>query len=550
MKILGLNSEKTVLILILLLAFVVRFFSLTKFPVGFNADEASFGYDAHSIIRTGRDQWGSVPVVLKSFGDYKSPVYAYIIAPFVFVGGLNSFAVRLPNVIVGTLAVFILYLLFRELFPDKKKEAIVSAFLLALSPWSVMMSRGAFEANLVTLFIPLGIYLFLKSQKNTKYALYSFFIFGLSLFTYHSAKITTPLTILFLVVIYFKDVSKNLKHYILPVFVFSLFVLAMLYTLKIGGGARISERSITRGALEEGAKAKIELIQNGVNPNIARFFHNKYQVVFSRFTSNYLQYFSYKFYLSKGAGESYYGMRPGIGVLSLVEFILFVSSLVYFYKFGIKGGVLFVFLWLLISPLPAALSTGVGYSGHRAETMIPVLQIVQGLGLAGIASLLKKTKVNYVSGLYLAVFLSSLVFFSIFWKSYTTNIPSSSFKEMLYGNLEVFDWLNNNKGDKQVFVSRSLSEPQIFIGFLGMEPTIYQNYSKSWDLKSANVMWVDQLPEYGIENYKIKSIDWKNDTKNKNIMIVAKADEFPKDVLPDKIFSYPDGTANVFVKKY
>ena len=78
--------------LVLLVAFLLRFISLTKFPAGFNADEASFGYDAYSILHTGRDQWGTfMPIVLKSFGDYKSPVYSYLAIPSVAIFGLSVF---------------------------------------------------------------------------------------------------------------------------------------------------------------------------------------------------------------------------------------------------------------------------------------------------------------------------------------------------------------------------------------------------------------------------------------------------------------------------
>ena len=189
--------KRFILPLILVVAFVLRVTWLDKYPAGFTPDEASFGYDAYSILKTGNDQWGhTLPIVLESFGDFKSPLYAYLTIPSVAIFGLSKFAVRLPNALLGTLAVLVVYLLTKELFKDKKL-AVVAALMLAISPWHIMLSRGAFEANLTTFFLPLGILLFLKER----YTL-SAIILGLNLFTYHSAKLVTPLIVGFMVFLY------------------------------------------------------------------------------------------------------------------------------------------------------------------------------------------------------------------------------------------------------------------------------------------------------------------------------------------------------------
>ena len=189
--------KKALIYVILLLAFLLRFVSVTKFPVGFNADEASFGYDAYSILHTARDQWGNLfPIIFKSFGDYKSPVYGYLTIPSVAIFGLNVFATRLPNIIVGTLAVLAIYLLVNEIVKHAKWLdrymaewlGLVAAFLLAVNPWSVMLSRGAVEANLISFFLPMGIYFFLKGFKENKSFVWSSVFFGINMFTYHSAK--------------------------------------------------------------------------------------------------------------------------------------------------------------------------------------------------------------------------------------------------------------------------------------------------------------------------------------------------------------------------
>jgi hypothetical protein len=108
--------KKKSLMAILALGLILRLVSLSELPYGFTPDEASFGYDAYSIIQTGRDQWGErLPLVFKSFGDYKAPFYTYLSIPSVYFFGLNKFVVGLPNVLFGTLAIYSTYLITKEL---------------------------------------------------------------------------------------------------------------------------------------------------------------------------------------------------------------------------------------------------------------------------------------------------------------------------------------------------------------------------------------------------------------------------------------------------
>lgn len=545
--------EYLLLSILVLIAFVIRFYQLTAYPVGFNADEASFGYDSYSILLTGKDQWGNfLPSVLKSFGDYKSPLYSYIALPFVYLFDLNIFSVRLPNVIVGALAVVSVYLLTNEIFKKVEKTKIsiglVAGVFLALNPWSIMMSRGAFEANLLTLLVPLGVYFFLKGFDKHAYLSLSSIAFGLSFFAYHSSKAIVPILLVVLFVTFAANVKKiSPKLWILPSLIFLLFVGLQINATKQGGGARIIERSITQGALEDGAKEKIKLIQSGVNPIVARIKHNKYQVIISRFAYNYKQYFSSKFLLTNGSGEAYYGMVPGIGVLAMVEAIALLGLLNVSFVRKHKKALGLTILWLLVAPIPAALSTGVGYSGNRAIGMIPVLQILEAFGLIGIFVWLKQYKYAYVPIFVLLFILVGLGFKNFTFK-YFKNIPQTSYQQMLYGNLEIFKWASNYS-EKQIVVSRSLSEPQIFVAFVNkVDPTSYQRQTSEWDLKKSGVLWVDQLSSYNLDNYTIESIDWKGFEKNS--IVIAKATDKADAQHWDKIIYYPWGEPAIYAKNY
>jgi 4-amino-4-deoxy-L-arabinose transferase-like glycosyltransferase len=548
--------KKGLICAILALAFLLRIYSVAQFPVGFNADEASFGYDAYSILHTGRDQWGNLmPLVFKSFGDFKSPVYAYLTVPSVAIFGLNVFATRLPNVVVGTSAVLAIYLLVNEIVSLKKRSdepvfkwlGMVAAFLLAVNPWSVMMSRGAVEANLISFFLPLGIYFFLRGLKETKFLVWSSIFLGLDLFTYHSAKLITPMVLLVLLFVFRKQLQKiNFKALLIPSIIFLVFFAGLIYTFKIGGGVRIEERSITQGALEEGFQERMAAIAKGENFRIAKIFHNKYQVIVNRFVTNYFQYFSPKFLVQSGVGDASYSMIPGIGTVYFLEVILFLGIIpLFFIEKGSRNLILILLLWLTITPLTAALASGRGYSGNRAGGMLPILQIIESFGLIG--WLLVSKKLNRKLIQVAALIFGVIFMFEIysFIGSYFKTPSNLALKQELYGSLETAKWLSQNYNGAAITISRSLSEPQIFVAFANKwSPSDFQKSTGTWNFDDSKLSWVDQLPEYSLGNYTFKSIDWKKDA---NKLVVVKSDEFTGSQIPIKTFNYPDGTPNIYI---
>src|SRR3989304_9058383 len=98
--------RKIFLILIILLAFILRFYRLGDDPA-LNADEAAIGYNAYSLIQTGHDEHGnSWPIHFQSFNDYKPGLYFYLVIPFVKLLGLNEWAVRIPGAFLGVATVY------------------------------------------------------------------------------------------------------------------------------------------------------------------------------------------------------------------------------------------------------------------------------------------------------------------------------------------------------------------------------------------------------------------------------------------------------------
>ena len=158
------------ILIIVIIATLIRVVALDKFPAGLNADEAAIGYNAWSLLETGKDEHStSWPLVFRSFDDYKPPMYFYLVLPFVKFLGLNIWAVRLPSAILGIVSVYLIYLLIKELFPKEKHLPLISSLLLALSPWHIHFSRGGWEVNAALFFILLSLIFFMKSGRSKSF---------------------------------------------------------------------------------------------------------------------------------------------------------------------------------------------------------------------------------------------------------------------------------------------------------------------------------------------------------------------------------------------
>lgn len=531
--------RKWIIALIVLLGFLLRVIGLSNHPTGFTPDEASFGYDAYSILKTGKDQWGhSLPLVFKSFGDDKLPVYTYLAIPSVTIFGLNEFAVRFPNAILGTLAVLTVYLLVYELF-KKKDLALFSAFLLTISPWHVMLSRGAFEANLTTFFLPLGIFLFLKGIKNNRLLYLSLIVFVVNMFTYHTARLLTPLVVASLVLIYKKELRDIKKFKLLIYSLFGLFVVLVFGYLV--GGSRVASSSIF--GLGFGNDRYFAQVA-GEPKFISIFFYNNPLYTIKLFITNYLSYFSPQFLFTNGSGESTYGMVPGVGVLYLVEIYFFLGFSIKTLRAKNGKAEWLLIFWILVSPIPAALTRGPGYAANRSAFMMPAIQILLALGGFYMYESLKRFKYSKIFlCCFIVLWLANFVYIGErYWVGEAVNGASS----MVYGTRQVVESLNNteNKG-KRIIMSKKISEPQIYAAFYNrIDPSDYQKASKNWVLVNG---WVDQQGEYSLGSYIFRNINYSVDAKLSNTMLVGAPNDFPVEITPSLTINYPNGQPAYYI---
>src|SRR4030043_140946 len=237
--------QKLLFFLVFLLALILRLVHLDKNPT-FISDEASIGYNAYSILKTGKDEWGKVlPLSFKSFGEYKLPAQIYFSIPAIAIFGLNDFGVRITPVIYGTLTVMFLYFLAKKLFKNRW-IGLISAFLLAISPWHIQLTRASFESSFSVFWIVLGLWFFVKGFEKPRWWVLSIIPFIISIYTYNSARIFTPLLLPVIFIIYKKQILERKKEFLISLLLFIALLIPLLpFVLSGEANARYKLVSIT-----------------------------------------------------------------------------------------------------------------------------------------------------------------------------------------------------------------------------------------------------------------------------------------------------------------
>ena len=353
-------KTKICLILIFLLAVALRFYQLGQVPSGFVNDEAAFGYNAYSLIKTGKDEFGKAwPIVFRSFGEGKLPVYVYLTIPSILIFGLNEFAVRFPSALFGSLTVLLVYFLVKK-FSKDKLWPLLSALALATMPWHIHFSRAAFEANVSLFLITLASLLFFQKRFIS-----SIIAFTLAIFTYSAALIFIPLWAIYL---FFRDKQKIILLLFLP-----LVLLLFLQT----GYSRFSGISIFNP--QSGVMQRLEEKYRETRNQplwLTRALHNKPMEFTWDVTKRYISHFDSDFLFFQGDPNRPRYRSPDSGQLLWFSLPFFFLGL----YFLAKKKHWLILVWLFLAPLPAAITFETP-SAIRAILMILPLSAAIALGV-------------------------------------------------------------------------------------------------------------------------------------------------------------------------
>ena len=419
------RSKRNVVIVffvILFLSFFLRFYKLSSIPNGPEWDEASVGYNAFSIAKTGHDEWGNkLPLIFSAFGDYKNPVYIYLSAIVIKVIGLSIFSTRFINALFGSLLILIWYLIAKLATKDEK-TSLLTAFLLAFSPFGVFFSRIAGDGMMLSVFlISLGILFELMYLNKTKWIYYisAIICLLLSLFSYNLARIISPILILLILFLNIKFV-KNKLIYIPIILICILFFFLVLKQSNISLQSRLQYVGIFGD--EKGSVLQIkEMREHDKNSLISKITHNKLTVYLITFAGNYATYFSSIFLLGFNDNQLVYESQyPPLFIILIPFFYLGIVLLIteLFKKTDSKNrsARLLLLALLFIAPIPAAIAEGV--SGKRSLAMLGIMQFLSAYGLIFFINILqdrsRKKTITIILTFLIAINLFHYLFFYFF----------------------------------------------------------------------------------------------------------------------------------------
>jgi 4-amino-4-deoxy-L-arabinose transferase-like glycosyltransferase len=380
MKKFKLEISQLLLVILLILGFGLRFYNVQNVPPGLTWDEAALGYNAYSLLKTGKDEYGAVlPLNLKSFGDYKPALYAYLDIPFVAVFGLNELAVRLPSVLAGVIFIWLMFALMQELF-QKKWLSVSTALFAAISPLSLQFSRGAWESNVAIVLNLGGVYLFLKAQRNQWWYVGVGSLFALSLLTYQGSRLFVLLLLIGLIILYRKDLNWRSKGLWVGGGILGLLGgILMIALVFFGQGDRLSTTNFfayTRSDEQINQIVSEDGFTRGTAPY--EILHGEWFAYVRGLVERYVVYYSPNILFVTGDYSPRHKVAD-MGVYPYYTLILFVLGM-YFLTTLKNKGVGLVVLYLLISPLPGVLSRDL-INLVRALNLLVPFTILEGAGM-------------------------------------------------------------------------------------------------------------------------------------------------------------------------
>lgn len=466
-----LNKWSWALTAVLILASVLRLWNLGINPPHLTPDEASLGYNAYSILKTGKDEFGKTfPIVFKSFGDYKPGLYIYAAVPSIAIFGLTEFATRLPSAIAGIFSVLFIYLIVKELFGDRKYLSLVASIVAATSPWLIFFSRGAWEVNLSLSLTLLGIYFFLKALKKSKYIIYSSIPFALTLLTYQGAKISTGIVLAILTLVYWKDVvkfdRKNLSRSFVLGLIISTPILLSFFNGETGRLNVFSVFSYPRST--EYIQAMLDEGQERIGDINYFLFHPESLNFLRGIMGRWFNHFSGRFLFFEGDWANPRHTSPNQGVLLFSDLILLVLGAVSIIRNGTKKQNQIVWLWLVLAPLASALSRDQVHAVRSLGMVIPFIVIISfGMESLVLYLLDKKPFLKKITLIlsFGGVYLFSLIYF---FDSFFVHLPAHDSKLWEYGYKQMVEVIKPIQNKYKVInVQQSFAQPYIFFLFYG-----------------------------------------------------------------------------------
>lgn len=521
-------------IVVILLALTVfggflRFYKISENPISLSIDEVSFGYNAYSVLKTGRDEYGKfLPLTFKSTGDYKNPVPIYSMVPSIALFGLNEFGIRFPTALIATLTIPLFYLLFMEI-TGTLSISLAATVLLIISPWHIYYSRYVSDHLMAATLVILGALCFLRMLKTGRWfwSIGSAVCLVLSMYTYYAERLFVPLLVLLLFLLKRRDLNERLKQIILFIIVCVIIASPLIFSIFFG---------------PDRARAQMTWIGNDVEfvRNVAvkplssiPFLDSDNLLLFYFGVRKYLHYFDPGFLFYSGLNMTK-GGSYGLGVLYIFEIPFLFLGIITLFKTKVASRGLII-AWILIGLIPASLTNNEQHPG-RTFVILPMLILISAIGAIEFFKLVKTHFNQYLQNIIFVSFLSLIVWNLIqALLIFSIHFPRQRGENFMEGTKETVEYalINKNKYKEIIFdpyrgieAPYIVSIPHMYILFYSKyDPATYQQEEKTRPDGS-----------FGFDKFTIRRIDWRVDRLKKDTLFVGSPWSLPeKDIKKDEI---------------
>lgn len=447
------NRELLIVFLLCGVGIILRTILFGKIPPGLNQDEAAAGYEAYSLLLTGKDKWGNIwPVYFAAWGPGQNVLYSYLLIPIVYFFGLSVASIRSINLIFGILTIPLLYIFTKETV--SRKVAYISTLILAINPWHIMLSRWGLESNLLPFWLLLGFYSVHRALKST-----SSFIEKIACLIPWAVALYAYATFYFIIPILFILLFKEYKNRFLEskrawIIAFSAFTVIsgpiILFVLK---NTIFHSRLIFEKFLPFSIPLLTGIPLRGINPQT-----------------------NLEFILNGFQDNNIWNMIPGVPSFYMISFpFLCVGIYILYQKRIYINGPQILLLWLF-SCIPLFFVSSLNINRSNS-IFIPSLLI----SIIGFNTLLKKIgDIHY--RFFLRRVITAWVLFSsfLFATNYFFFYSEKAYDSFNYGLDSALDEAKaQSKASEKILVTNQIRLPYIYILFLDhYSPSEFQKNSR------------------------------------------------------------------------
>jgi len=529
----GIRYHIVACLFLLFAAGLFRLPFVSTLPRGLNWDEVAYGYNAYSLLKTGKDEWGRPwPLFIKSFGEYKPALFSYLLIPALLTFHDWNFALRFVPAVLGTLSVVASYGVFFQL-TKSAKFSFLAALMMAIMPWHIHYSRAAMDPIVSYPFFIFGLWLWMKN--SWKLRILAALSLIISMYTYNTERLFVPLLLLLHGWLFIKPQWKELsRKSLIPFALMAVGTVAIFWETLFGVGG-VRARSVTIFNSQELAQKFYDQTARQVKYHvpIIHFLDSKNYFFAMNYLLRYFSHFRPDFLFFEGGNLSSQHGFMHYGNLLLIMLPFFVVGVVVGIR-QLSAIQKFFFGWIVLSPLASAITIDTPHAG-RTLVMVPAMCYFVALGIYSTLqwngwkkrSMWKKAFAAFIFGLF-------LLNIYLYVRDYYLFFPEESYRawQGYYTELSAYVGQNSNTYNK-IYLSDYYDNPMIFYEWYNrIDPQLVQNAKR-------DVYAVDSFGKFAVY-HRNSPLKWCPFAEPNSLVVVDPSLASNFSTAPQKTFYFYD----------